>query len=99
MLNVICEKGNEETLKEIIFSESTSLGIRSFSFVKDTLARKSETIRTEYGEVKIKRSFFKEREVSCKPDFEDCRKIAIEKGIPVKEVYNKIMASIVQSRK
>ena len=99
MLNVICEKGNEEILKEIIFSESTSLGIRSFSFVKDTLARKSETIRTEYGEVKIKRSFFKEREVSCKPEFEDCRKIAIEKGIPVKEVYNKIMASIVQSRK
>ncbi|MCU0472211.1 MAG: nickel pincer cofactor biosynthesis protein LarC [Bacteroidales bacterium] len=99
MLNVICETGNEETLKEIIFSESTSLGIRTFPFIKDTLTRKFETIHTEYGEVKIKRSFYKDKEVSCKPEFEECRKIAIEKGIPVKEVYNNIMASIVQSRK
>ncbi|MDQ1297100.1 MAG: putative nickel insertion protein, partial [Bacteroidota bacterium] len=99
MLNVICETGNEETLKEIIFSESTSLGIRTFPFIKDTLARKFETIHTEYGEVKIKRSFYKDKEVSCKPEFEECRKIALEKGIPVKEVYSNIMAILVQNKK
>jgi len=99
ILNVICEKGNEERLKEIIFTESTSLGIRMFPFIKDTLVRKLETIKTEYGEVKIKRSFYKEREVSCKPEFEECRKIAIEKGIPLKEVYNNIMAIMIQNKK
>ncbi len=95
MLNVICEAGNDEAIKEIIFTESTSLGIRTFHFRKDTLTRKIEKIRTEYGNVAIKRSFYKGREVSCKPEFEDCRKIAAEKGIPVKEVYNKIIALLI----
>lgn len=95
VLNIICEKGMEEALKEIIFSESTSLGIRTFPFIKDTLVRKFDSISTIYGEVKIKRSFYKEKEVSCKPEFEECRKIALEKGIPVKEVYYNIMSQIV----
>lgn len=92
VLNVICESGNTETLKEIIFTESTSLGIRSFLFRKDTLVRKFEVIKSDLGEVHIKRSYFKDKEVSCKPEFEDCKRIANEKGIPVKEVYNSIMA-------
>jgi len=92
MLNVICETGQEEAVKEIIFTESTSLGIRTFPFRKDTLTRKFEKIRTEFGDVAVKRSFYKDREVSCKPEFEECRRIAAEKGIPLKEVYNKIMA-------
>jgi uncharacterized protein (TIGR00299 family) protein len=98
VLNVICESGNTETLKEIIFTESTSLGIRSFPFRKDTLVRKFEIIKSELGEVQIKRSYYKDKEVSCKPEFEDCKRIANEKGIPVKEVYNKIMALLIKSK-
>jgi uncharacterized protein (TIGR00299 family) protein len=91
VLNIICESGNSDTLKEIIFTESTSLGIRAFPFRKDTLVRKFDVIKSDLGEVRIKRSFYKDKEVSCKPEFEDCKRIALEKGIPVKEVYNKIM--------
>ena len=94
MLNVICEKGSEDTLKEIIFRESTTTGLRCFPFRKDTLERKFIKTRTIYGNVTIKYSYYKGKEVSCKPEFEDCRKIANEKRIPVKEVYNKIMASL-----
>jgi uncharacterized protein (TIGR00299 family) protein len=95
VLNVICEKGKDDLLKEIIFMESTSVGIRSFEFRKDTLVRKMETFRTLYGNVKIKRSFYQGKEVSSKPEFEECRKIALERGIPVKEVYNNVMGQLV----
>ena len=98
VLNVICEEGREEKLKEIIFTESTSVGIRSFPFRKDTLVRKFEKVKSVYGIVTIKRSFYKDRQVSFKPEYEDCKKIALEKGIPVKEVYNNIMALIVKSK-
>jgi hypothetical protein len=94
MLSIICEAGKEDKLKEIIFTETTSLGIRSFPFRKDTLTRKFDTMNTIYGEVSIKHSFLGEKEVSCKPEYEDCRRIANEKGIPVKEVYNRIMAEL-----
>lgn len=95
ILNVICETESADSVKNIIFTESTSLGIRSFPFRKDTLVRKLETIQTIYGEIAIKRSYYKEKEVSCKPEYDDCKRIATEKGIPLKEVYNNIMAILV----
>lgn len=97
MLNVICETGNDEAIKRIIFTESTSLGIRTFPFRKDTLSRKFDKISTRYGEVTVKRSFYKGREVSCKPEFEECRRIAVENGIPVKQVYDNIMALLIKT--
>jgi pyridinium-3,5-bisthiocarboxylic acid mononucleotide nickel chelatase len=94
VLNVICEAEKAEILKGIIFTESTSLGIRTFPFRKDTLARKFEKIKTMYGEVTVKRSFYNEKEVSSKPEYDDCKRIAAETGTPLKEVYNIIMAAL-----
>ena len=94
VLNVICETGLADIVKGILFTESTTLGIRSFPFRKDTLVRKFETLNTIYGPVSVKRSFYKGEEVSSKPEFDECRRIASEKGLPVKEVYNVILAEI-----
>ncbi len=99
LLNVICETELSDTVKNIIFTESTSLGIRTFPFRKDTLVRKFETIQSVYGELTVKRSYYNGKEVSCKPEYEDCKHVAAEKGIPVKEVYNNIMALLLKSTK
>jgi pyridinium-3,5-bisthiocarboxylic acid mononucleotide nickel chelatase len=96
VVNVICEKELADSVKNIIFTESTSLGIRTFPFRKDTLVRKFEKLQTIYGEVSVKRSFYKGNEVSCKPEYDDCRRIAVEKSMPVKEVYNNIMAALIR---
>jgi uncharacterized protein (TIGR00299 family) protein len=98
LLNVICETELADKVKNIIFTESTSLGIRTFPFRKDTLARKFETIQTIYGSINIKRSYYNGNEVSCKPEYDDCKRVAAEKGIPVKEVYNNIMALMNMSK-
>jgi len=99
VINIICEKELAETVKTIIFTESTSLGVRTFPFRKDTLVRKFETLNTIYGEVPVKRSYYKGEEVSCKPEYDECKRIATEKGIPVKEVYNNIIAAYVKRLK
>lgn len=99
VLNVICEQGLEDTVREIIFTESTTLGIRTFDFRKDTLSREFEKVNSVYGEVTVKRSFYKGKEVSIKPEYEECRKIASERNIPVKEVYNNIMSLLIQNKK
>jgi uncharacterized protein (TIGR00299 family) protein len=99
VLNVICEQGLEDIIKEIIFTESTTLGIRTFDFRKDTLAREFGKLNTVYGEVTVKRSFYKGKEVSVKPEYEECRKIASERNIPVKEVYYNIMSLLTQNKK
>ncbi len=99
VLNVICENGLADKIREIIFTESTTLGLRTFSFRKDTLAREFRNLSTKYGEVSVKHSFLNGREVSAKPEFEACRKIALENGIPVKEVYNYLISELLRQKK
>jgi uncharacterized protein (TIGR00299 family) protein len=98
ILNILTEIGSSEAVKDILFTESTTLGIRTFPFKKDTLSRRFESIDTAWGLVTIKRSFYKDREVSCKPEYEDCKRIAAMSGIPVKEVYNSILSQIVKTK-
>lgn len=98
VLNIICETELAETVKNIVFTESTSLGIRTFPFRKDTLVRKFETIQTIFGNINIKRSYYNGEEVSYKPEYEDCKRAAAEKGIPVKEVYNRVMALLLPEK-
>lgn len=99
VLNVICENELADTVKRIMFTESTSLGIRTFKFRKDTLTRKLETVKTIYGDITVKRSFYDGKEVSFKPEYEDCKRIASEKEIPVKEVYNNVMSFLLSGKK
>jgi uncharacterized protein (TIGR00299 family) protein len=98
VLNIISESGVTDKLKEIVFRESTTLGIRTFKFQKDTLVREFSTLETKLGKVTVKRSFLNGREVSVKPEYEDCKRIAVEKEMPVKEVYNYIISEIVQKQ-
>jgi pyridinium-3,5-bisthiocarboxylic acid mononucleotide nickel chelatase len=99
MLNVITEKENADIVKEILFTESTTLGIRTFLFKKDTLVRKLESVDTQWGKVTVKRSYYKGREVSSKPEYEDCKIIASKLGIPIKDVVNTIMAGLIKNNK
>lgn len=96
VLSIICEAGSEDRIKNIVFTESTTLGIRTFYFTKETLVREFGKIDTIYGEVTVKRSFYDGKLVSIKPEYDECRKIALERSVPVKEVYNNIMALLVQ---
>lgn len=99
LLKVICETEAKEAVKQIIFTESTSLGVRTFLFRKDTLSRSFETISTIYGDITIKHSFYKGEEVSYKPEYEDCKRIAAERNIPVKVVYANIVSAIGHNKK
>ena len=92
VLSVICESGSEEKIREIIFTESTTLGLRTFDFKKDTLTREFSKLNTRYGEVTVKRSFYNGKEVSAKPEYDECKRIAQERDIPLKEVCNNIIS-------
>ena len=90
ILSVICEKGLEETIREIIFTETTTIGIRTSRFMKSTLTRKTVKVTTEYGEVDFKYSFLGKRLVTAKPESDQCRIIAAKNGLPLKEVIARL---------
>ncbi len=62
-------------MKEIMFKETTTLGIRKYSVEKSMLKRKIEKVKTIYGEISVKKSYFKGQVLNSKPEYEDCKKL------------------------
>jgi hypothetical protein len=79
-------------MKEILFRETSTIGLREYPVQKSMLRREVIKVSTRYGEVPVKRSYFQGRVVNDKPEFEICRQLAREHGISLeeirKEVYN-----------
>jgi uncharacterized protein (TIGR00299 family) protein len=89
-LSVICEEDRKENISEILFTESTTIGLRVTPFSKETLHREFEEIDTDYGKVMIKKSYFNSRLVSVKPEADRCAEIAAKTGLPMKQVMQEI---------
>ena len=83
LLRVIAEEKDAELLTELIMQESTTLGVRSYSVKRKKLPREVREVETRYGKVRVKVS----GEVRFQPEYDDCRRIALEKGVPIQEVY------------
>lgn len=90
-LSVLCPAGISEKIKAIIFSETTTIGIREFPFQKQTLERKFDKLLTPYGPVTIKKSYHRGVLVSEKPEISECISIAEKNSVPLKNILSEIM--------
>lgn len=86
LLTVLCKPEDASRLTELIFAETTTLGVRRREEVRQTLARRWENVRTPWGEVRIKIASMNGTVTNYAPEFEDCRRIAAEHHVPLKTV-------------
>jgi pyridinium-3,5-bisthiocarboxylic acid mononucleotide nickel chelatase len=86
LLTVLCKPADANKLTQLIFTESTTLGVRSRQEARQTLARRWENVRTQWGEVRIKIASMNGTVTNYAPEYEDCRRIAAEHRIPLKTV-------------
>lgn len=83
LLRVIAEEKDAEALADLILQESTTLGVRSYPVKRKKLPREVREVETRYGKIRVKVS----GGVRFQPEYDDCRRIALEKGVPIQEVY------------
>ncbi len=86
VLSVLVSTPFEEKILESIFSETNTLGVRFVPLKRLTLERKVVEVRTRLGRARVKIGFWRGRPVTISPEYEDCKKIAKEKGLTLKEV-------------
>ena len=84
-VSILCPETLSAKMKKIIFTESTSIGIREYRVTKNMLQRKESVLNTELGTVRIKHSFYDGKQVSAKPEFSDLKQIAENNRISIKE--------------
>jgi uncharacterized protein (TIGR00299 family) protein len=86
LLTVLCKPEDAEKLTQIIFTETTTLGVRHRDEVRQTLARRWESVHTRWGQVRIKIASMNGTVTNYAPEYEDCRRIAAEHRVPLKTV-------------
>ena len=86
LLTVLCKPEDASRLTQLVFSETTTLGVRRRDEMRQTLARRWESVGTPWGEVRIKIASMNGTVTNYAPEYEDCRRIAAEHHVPLKQV-------------
>lgn len=86
VLTVICPPERAEALTELIFQQTTTIGLRLYHAQRRVLERTFVTVQTPLGSVRMKLARLNGRVLNAAPEYEDCRRLAQEKSVPLKEV-------------
>jgi uncharacterized protein (TIGR00299 family) protein len=98
-VTVIAPADKRADMMEILLRETTTLGVRFHEVEREVLERKHVRVSTRYGKVGVKLGLARGEVLNAAPEFEDCRRIAASKGVPLKEVQRTAMAAYAQSKK
>ncbi len=89
LLSVICSAEVAATCEGILFRETGTFGVRRHTATRAKLNRERVTVQTEYGPIQAKRGWREGVEILT-PEYDDCARVAREKGVPLREVYDAV---------
>lgn len=90
MVQVLCRMYQKEAIANRILTETTSIGVRYYEVVRSILSREPAEIETVFGAVAVKKVENPDGSIRVVPEYEVCRRIALEKNLPLRTVYERI---------
>jgi pyridinium-3,5-bisthiocarboxylic acid mononucleotide nickel chelatase len=94
LISITVDDEHLPKIERIIFDQSTTFGIRKYKVTCKKLCKKFVDVQTEYGTIKVKIGMLNGYTKNITPEYEDCRKIADAKKLPLKLVYNAAINAI-----
>jgi uncharacterized protein (TIGR00299 family) protein len=86
LVTLLAEPQDVSSLIDLIFRETTTIGVRTYEVRRKTLAREFVCVATPFGEVRMKISRLNGVVLNATPEYDDCQKIAVEHGVPLRQV-------------
>jgi uncharacterized protein (TIGR00299 family) protein len=93
LVTAIADPSRREAIEELLFRETTTLGVRRQEWDRTVLERETATVETAYGPIRVKIGRRGETVYNAWPEFDDCQRAAGEKGVAVKEVLAAALAA------
>jgi uncharacterized protein (TIGR00299 family) protein len=93
LVTVVAPPSAREALEELLFRETTTLGVRSQEWERTALERETATVETAYGPIRVKIGRRRGTIYNAWPEFDDCQRAAGEQGVPIKEVLAAALAA------
>jgi len=98
LLTVLCKSEDALRLTDLLFAETTTLGVRRRDEKRQALARRWVNVETRWGQVRMKLASMNGTVTNYAPEYEDCRRIASERHVPLKDVMQEAVREYLQSR-
>ena len=92
-ITLLSDNDNVNKLADILLKETTSFGLRMYKTERIKLEKEIKTVKTEYGSTKVKIGKKNGKIINIAPEYEDCKRIANERGISIREVYEKVKSA------
>jgi hypothetical protein len=86
LVTVLCRPAEREKFSDLLFRETTTLGVRQSTVKRRTLQRESISMETSLGSIRVKVARLNAHVLNFAPEYEDCRKLAVEHDVPLKQV-------------
>jgi uncharacterized protein (TIGR00299 family) protein len=99
LLSVLCGEAERETLLDLLFSETTTLGIRSYQVERRALERRTVRVETQYGPIDVKVAQLNGHIVKEMPEYEQCRQAARNANVPLRIVEDAARSAFAKSAK
>ena len=91
LLTILCRPEDAGKMMSLVFAETTTLGVRTHRAQRRILPREWVSVATTYGDVRIKLSRSNGHILHAAPEYDDCRKLAVEKQVPLQQVINEAL--------
>ncbi|MFB3896415.1 MAG: nickel pincer cofactor biosynthesis protein LarC, partial [bacterium] len=91
VLTILTNPANVDKISDLVFTESSTFGIRITQMQRQTLDRELITVQTKYGSIRVKLGKRNGKIVSSSPEYQDCMLAAEKHHIPFKEVYQEVI--------
>jgi uncharacterized protein (DUF111 family) len=88
MVSVLCDEARIAEMEEILFRETTTLGVRRYPVSRHKLRRQATEVLTRFGAIKGKLGWIEGRQPTFSPEHDDCARVAAELGVALREVYD-----------
>ncbi len=90
MISILCSPEKKQALTELLYAETTTLGVRVSEVERNCLPREIIAVETEFGTIDVKIARFGDRVVNVKPEYEQMRRFALQSNVSLREMERKI---------
>jgi uncharacterized protein (TIGR00299 family) protein len=94
LLSILCRAEERPGLSELLFSETTTLGVRAYQVDRRALERKIVAVETQYGRIDVKVAQLNGHVVKAMPEYEQCRQAARDANVPLRVVEEAARAGL-----
>lgn len=94
LLTVLCNASDADKFSEMILRETTAFGVRRTMAERRKLRREIRPVATAFGNIAVKFGMLDSQTVQAAPEFETCKKLAAEKNVPIRQIYDAAVAAL-----